>query len=245
MVWWEYMLRVLPPLTGQLVAMAPLETMRKIRDAGAVGNLPLVPYFSMCLSGILWFTYGRLVGEPTIWASNLLPFALGCLYCGIFIQNAPPSFALRPYAIAAASVVAVVVAALVLMPPESAATLLGLVGNTLVVAMFGGPLAAMRTVIRDRSTESLPFGMCVATFVNCLLWFLYGTLVIGDANVWVGNGIGLASSIVQLALFATYGMPPSARSGSSQLGADSATDDAPSVYTKSHRGDDEEAKLLQ
>ncbi len=240
MSWWEYLLRVLPPLTGQLVAMAPLETMRKIRDSGSVGNLPLVPYFSMCLSGILWFTYGRLVGEATIWVSNLMPFALGCLYCAVFIQHAPSSFALRPYAIAAASFVIVVAFTLVLLPPARAATLLGLVGNALVIAMFGGPLAAMRTVIRDRSTESLPFGMCVATFFNCLLWFLFGTLVIGDANVWVGNGIGLASSLVQLALFATYGMPPPARSGGAST--DSATDDAPSAYTKSY---DEEAKLIQ
>lgn len=40
-------------------------------------------------------------------------------------------------------------------------------GTAVVIVMFAGPLSAMKTVIQDKSTQSLPFAMTVATFVNC------------------------------------------------------------------------------
>jgi len=53
-------------------------------------------------------------------------------------------------------------------------------GISLTVALFVRPhlrvvrpLAAIKTVIRDKSTKALPFAMTLATFANCSLWFGY------------------------------------------------------------------------
>ena len=72
--------------------------------------------------------------------------------------------------------------------------------------MFGGPLAAVKTVLADKSTKSLPFSFTVASFVNCVAWTSYGMFVIHDYVVWLPNLIGLGFSIAQLALFAKFGI---------------------------------------
>jgi uncharacterized protein with PQ loop repeat len=69
-------------------------------------------------------------------------------------------------------------------------------------------LAAIRTVLREKNTAALPFGMSIASFANCLVWFLFGYLVIQDINIWFGNLLGLIASTIQLGLFAQFGLPP-------------------------------------
>ena len=55
------------------------------------------------------------------------------------------------------------------------------------------PLAAIKTVIRDKSTKALPFAMTIATFANCTLW---GSYVIGWSSEFsyvastVGRSVG-------------------------------------------------------
>jgi solute carrier family 50 protein (sugar transporter) len=89
--------------------------------------------------------------------------------------------------------------------PDVAINTLGYVGVGMVIVMFGGPLATIKTVLKEKSTASLPFGFTIASFVNCVAWTGYGAMVIHDPFIWVPNALGLASSIAQLGLFAKFG----------------------------------------
>ena len=92
--------------------------------------------------------------------------------------------------------------------PRQANTAVGYIGIVLVVIMFSGPLATIQTVFRTKSTASLPPLFTAASFLNCLLWSLYGALVIHDPFIWGPNSAGLVASMAQIGLFAIYGMPP-------------------------------------
>ena len=72
--------------------------------------------------------------------------------------------------------------------------------------MFGGPLAAIKEVVRSKSTEALPFAFTVATCANCVAWTSYGAFVIHDWMVWFPNAMGLGAGLAQLGLFAKYGI---------------------------------------
>ena len=43
---------------------------------------------------------------------------------------------------------------------------------------MGAPLATLSTVIKDKSTASIPFGTSLACWLNALSWSAYGFLVI-------------------------------------------------------------------
>ena len=56
----------------------------------------------------------------------------------------------------------------------------GILGNVANVFMMWGPLAAVRTVLNEKSTRSLPFMFTRASGFNSGLWTLYGVGVIQD-----------------------------------------------------------------
>jgi uncharacterized protein with PQ loop repeat len=205
---WVSALQVLPPVACQVVFFAPLETMKTIKENGTTGNLPLVPYVSMAINGVLWMVYGGLVGQPTIWAPNISGAIFGSYYWYTYAKYCPPSFPMKTYYAVGTGAIASIFGIATLCEPALAINLLGMGGNVVVVAMFGGPLVAIQTVLREKNTKSLPFGMCIATFINCTLWTSYGLFVTHDPYVWFCNGLGLISSIVQLGLFARFGLPP-------------------------------------
>lgn len=205
---WVTALQILPPIACQAVFLAPLETMKSIKANNTTGDLPLVPYVSMAINGVLWLVYGLLVAQPTIWVPNISGAIFGSYYWYTFAKYCPPSFPMKTYYAVGAGAISAIFAIAALCEPATAANLLGLGGNVVVVAMFGGPLVAIQTVLREKNTKALPFGMCVATFINCSLWASYGWFVVNDPYVWFCNGLGLLSSIVQLSLFARFGLPP-------------------------------------
>ena len=95
-----------------------------------------------------------------------------------------------------------------MLPPDQAQYAIGSLGCAVVVAMMAGPLQAVKTVIAEKSTKSLPFPMAVMTCINASLWFSFGFAVIQDPFVWGPNALGMASGVTQIALFAKYGLPP-------------------------------------
>ena len=117
-------------------------------------------------------------------------------------NKAPNTDVTKPLVLAGGAALIVVV--MLFMEHDTAVNGIGTLGCFVIVAMFGGPLSAIQHVIKQQSTESLPFPMAVATTANCVLWFLYG-LVAGDVFVYGPNVLGLCSGLLQLALFATYG----------------------------------------
>jgi uncharacterized protein with PQ loop repeat len=76
--------------------------------------------------------------------------------------------------------------------------------------MCAGPLVAIKDVLASKSTAALPFGMTVATFINCILWTVYGGAVLDNWQIYGPNALGLVSAIVQLGLFARFGFGPPA-----------------------------------
>uniref|UniRef100_A0A1I7Z1Q5 Sugar transporter SWEET n=1 Tax=Steinernema glaseri TaxID=37863 RepID=A0A1I7Z1Q5_9BILA len=80
---------------------------------------------------------------------------------------------------------------------------LGFVCMLMNIASLGSPLLALGGVIRSKSSENLPFPLCVGNMAVSSQWLLYGILV-DDVYIKIPNGIGVAMSIVQLSFFVIY-----------------------------------------
>ena len=77
---------------------------------------------------------------------------------------------------------------------------------SLSVLYCAAPLASVVTVVRSRSTESLPFYLILATIAMTGSWTLYG-LIIEDMFVILPNFLGCLIASGQLLLFAVYRSP--------------------------------------
>ena len=99
---------------------------------------------------------------------------------------------------------------------DSMLSLWGLAGNFMSLAYYGAPLSTMADVIKKRDSSSILLPLTLMNLLNACLWTTYG-LAIGDAYVFVPNGIGAFLSLAQLALSFLY--PAKSSSSRSTLGA--------------------------
>jgi hypothetical protein len=224
-------LQTFPPLAAQACFLAPMDTMKKIRADGDVGSLPLLPFAAMAVNGIGWVTYGVLAGltgpeasimDPnamTIWVPNITAFLFGAYYWKVYAAHSKSS-PILPLIGGAGAVGGIGYLGYLaatgnadFMPgttflgetftPHFA---LGLYLNAVVVAMFGGPLGALKEVKATGNTSLIPFPFAVATFANCSTWALFGLLVVHNPIVWFPNVLGFGSACAQLSLHMKFGI---------------------------------------
>ena len=148
---------------------------------------------------------GALGADWTIMIPNFSGLIFGAYYCHQFLIHRHPDAVVMPFFGGAAAFMAAVGGAAITLPAASAQPLIGYAGVTLTGLMFVGPLAAIGTVLKEKSAAALPLAFTLASTANCTLWTSYGALVIHDPFVWGPNGVGLSFSIIQLALIAKYG----------------------------------------
>ncbi|KAJ6998020.1 hypothetical protein NC653_014281 [Populus alba x Populus x berolinensis] len=71
------------------------------------------------------------------------------------------------------------------------------------IIMYGSPLSIMRTVIKTKSVEYMPFFLSLFVFLCGTSWFVYGLLG-RDPFVAVPNGVGSGLGALQLILYFIY-----------------------------------------
>merc|ERR1712232_522420 len=74
-----------------------MEVVPRIVRERDVGKLPLLPYSSMTMSGIIWTTYGWFVGCATIVIINVASLVFGLVYCGVYCKFCPVDADWLPY----------------------------------------------------------------------------------------------------------------------------------------------------
>jgi len=200
-----------PGAVSQTFFVSPIPVFRKIIQDQSVGKLPLLPYSSMFVNGIFWFSYGLLIGNPAVWVTNVPPIIFGATYTAIFCKYCPADAAWLPYTrgyhLAGMAFAVCFVGGLVsTQDPAVASSVIGSVAVGMCVVMFSGPLAALRTVLQQKSTKSLPFPMMIATVANCSLWTFYGVELVHDPFIWGPNPLGLLSGLAQAILFMRFGI---------------------------------------
>jgi len=189
----------LPGLASISFSLCPLvEVVPRIWKERSVGKLPLLPYTIMVTNGLLWSTYGLSLDIPAIWCPNLFGMLLGLCYSAVYYCFCPTQADWLPltrtvHVAAVISVALFCAGAICRLEKGTSSSLIGVVGNVFQTALFGGPLGAIRTVLKEGSTRSLPFGFTCASVINCSLWLCYG-LMLADPMMYGAYLLGMPRS---------------------------------------------------
>ena len=195
-------LKVAGPIFFLGLQSASVNTALKIANDKSTGQLSALPFVSLLTNCIIWTLYGYLKSDNTVLVPNAIGIVAGGF--GTFIYN--KYSADKPLKIYAASVILSAIASFLAFTGNWYA--LGLLGCLLAVAVSGSPLATLKTVIRDKSTASLPFPTSLATWCNAFSWSLYGLMIAHDPMIFGPNLMGLTLATIQMSLFVAFGMPP-------------------------------------
>merc|ERR1712072_70688 len=87
---------------------------------------------------------------------------------------------------------------------ESVLFVLGIVGAGTAIVLLSSPLVTMKTVIKEKNSESMPFYTSLAMWLNSSSWGIFGWTVINDPFVYIPNILGFTAASIQLALIAKY-----------------------------------------
>jgi solute carrier family 50 protein (sugar transporter) len=205
------LLRVAATLASVALMVSPFPDFHRVHANKATGEVALLPVVALFANCFMWVTYALLTGAyfPLL-GVNLLGVATCTGFVAIFYRwSTTRAEVVR---VCASAALALTAAAL-----YAAAGARGLTGQTLgeVVATLGpvcvvvnvmlfiSPLKTTGKVLRTKSSASLPFSLCAATFGCSFLWAVLSFLD-DDLFVMAPNALGTVLSGFQVALCVAY-----------------------------------------
>lgn len=162
-------------------------------------SLSPVPFVTLFASCFLWSVYGLMRADNTIFIPNVIGTVVSG-WCVFIFGRYASKIAWEVHTAAL-----VVLLLTFHLYQQGDVDTLGTFGCILSILVTAAPLATISTVLKDKSTASLPpFGTIFAMFMNSVSWTLYGAVVAEDANVWIPNLLGLSIALVLLSLFVVF-----------------------------------------
>lgn len=154
-------LRFAGPVLFLLLQISSILTAREVANGSRV-NLSPLPNIFLFANCVVWSIFGILKEDATIFVPNFLGF-LTSLYCMIIFHS---YIAIKPYKMYLLAMILTITSFYLAYLGD--VSTIGVLGSTLAVLFMASPLAVVRTVIRDKSTQSLPFATSLVIFLNSL-----------------------------------------------------------------------------
>uniref|UniRef100_A0A914YTY4 Sugar transporter SWEET n=1 Tax=Panagrolaimus superbus TaxID=310955 RepID=A0A914YTY4_9BILA len=180
---------------------------QRIRQRGTTDGTSIAPFFLTCVGCFCMFGYGYLRKDMTVKFVNGVGFSFQVVYLFYYYMHTRVKRKVNKFI---AAVIVIMCATVWYVNSERSLeekqNVLGTICMVLNIATIGSPLADIGQVISTKSTESLPFALCVANMVVSVQWLLYGFLI-NDFYIKMPNIVAVMISAVQLSLFIIYPAP--------------------------------------
>ncbi|PAN49742.1 hypothetical protein PAHAL_9G472300 [Panicum hallii] len=165
-----------------LVFASPIATFRRIVRNASTEDFRWLPYVTTLLSTSLWTFYGLLKpGGLLVVTVNGAGAALEAAYVTLYLIYAPRETKAKMLklvlAVNVGFLAAVVVVTLAALHGGVRLLAVGVLCAALTIGMYAAPLGAMRTVVKTRSVEYMPFSLSFFLFLNGGVWSVYSVLV--------------------------------------------------------------------
>ncbi|XP_018838186.2 bidirectional sugar transporter SWEET1-like [Juglans regia] len=196
--------------TALFLFLAPIITFKRIIRHKGTEKFSGVPYMMTLLNCLLSAWYGL----PFVSPNNLLVStingtgsAIELIYVTIFLIYAPKRekaklFGIFLFVVLVFSTVALV-SLLALEAGNTRAVFCGFAASIFSIIMYASPLLIMKTVIKTKSVEFMPFFLSLFVFLCGTSWFVFGLLG-RDPFVAVPNSFGCVLGVAQLILYFIY-----------------------------------------
>ncbi|EFC48234.1 predicted protein, partial [Naegleria gruberi] len=165
-----------------------------------LSNITPFPYLAMCISALLWVTYGVIIEDMILVITNMVGFIAACYYNWLYyrITDKKEEF-ISKCSIGLVIYILSLSFVLFIAPSHKVVSYLGAISAIGSVIMFGSPLVTIKQVLEKQNSESIQLLLAAASAGCSFTWLLYGYLISNSA-IYIPNGIGLFLACIQLAL---------------------------------------------
>ncbi|KAL0548402.1 hypothetical protein IC582_012851 [Cucumis melo] len=204
----SFFVGVIGNIISLLMFLSPAGTFRRIIRNKSTEEFESFPYVCTWLNSSLWTYYGIIKpGAYLVATINSFGVVVQSFFLGVFLIYAPSAMKAKTGILVGILDIGMLTAAIVVselvLEGEKRIEALGFVCAGLNIMMYASPLSIMKTVIKSKSVEYMPFMLSLFFFFNGGIWTFYAFLV-HDWFLAVPNGMGLLLGLTQLLLYAIY-----------------------------------------
>ncbi|XP_022138127.1 bidirectional sugar transporter SWEET16 [Momordica charantia] len=204
----SFFVGVIGNVISVLMFLSPAATFRRILRRKSTEEFDSFPYVCTWLSSSLWTYYGIVKpGAYLVATVNSFGVVVQSFFLAVFLIYAPPPMKTKTGILVGILDIGFLTTAIVVsqaaLGEETRIGALGFVCAGLNIIMYASPLSVMKTVVRSRSVEYMPFMLSLFFFINGGIWTFYAFLQ-HDWFLAVPNGMGLGLGLAELLLYGIY-----------------------------------------
>ncbi|KAK9016940.1 hypothetical protein V6N11_079432 [Hibiscus sabdariffa] len=204
----SFIIGIIGNVISILVFASPIKTFWWVVKKKSTESYKGDPYITTLLSTSLWTFYGIINPDGLlVMTVNGAGAIFQLTYVILFLIYAPKAKKVKTAKLVAVLDVgvlgAVIAVTLLAIHGNMRLTFVGILCAALTIGMYASPLSAMRTVLKTKSVEYMPFLLSFFLFLNAGVWSAYAVLV-KDIYIGVPNAIGFILGSAQLILYGMY-----------------------------------------
>ncbi|GBP43813.1 Sugar transporter SWEET1 [Eumeta japonica] len=148
--------------------------MYKQGDTGGMGVMPFLGGFIM---GVLNLKYGYMIRDDTMILVNFVGLALSIIYLMVYFNYAQDKVTVWAKMGLGGAFAAAVIAYSEMEDPKVVEHRFGLILTAFMFWLIASPLFGLSDIIKNKSTEGLPFPMIFSGTIVTFMWLLYGVVL--------------------------------------------------------------------
>jgi len=162
---------------------------------------------------VLSFKYATILNDVAMLRVNVFGLMLNIVYMTIYYYYTPGKDKTKVWGQIGLSGAfsAAVIAYAQYEDPNLLEFRFGMIFTVFLFALVASPFLSLGDVIRNKSTEGLPFPIILSGTVVSFMWLLYGFCLQNAVIVWQ-NVVMFSLSAIQLSLFVIYPSKPKSQS---------------------------------
>lgn len=201
-------------LVGNLAAIVTIGQMFSgsfmcwdIYKQGSTQGVGIMPFLGGVIMSVLNLKYGFILRDDTMILVNLVGLALNIIYVMIYFNYTSEKVKVWAQIGISGAMSAALIAYAQMEDPELVENRFGSIITAFMFYLIASPLFGLKEIIKNQSTEGLPFPIIFSGTIVTFMWLLYG-IILRNKFLVLQNVVAVVLCASQLSLFVIYPSKP-------------------------------------
>ncbi|XP_047528287.1 sugar transporter SWEET1 [Vanessa atalanta] len=181
-----------------------------IYKQGNTKGIPIMPFLGGLIMGILNLKFGFILRDDTMIQVNFFGLSLSILYIMIYYTYATEKGQVWLQMGIAGAFSAALIGYAEMEDPKLIENRFGSIITVFMFYLIASPLLNLKHIVKNKSTEGMPFPIIFSGTIVTFMWLLYG-IILKNKFLVLQNVVAFALCGFQLSLFAIYPSKPKSK----------------------------------